>query len=474
MNLTQEQQAIISCQADLITVNAFAGTGKTSTLEAFALAKPEKRMLYVAFNKAIQTEAERRVPGNVECRTTHSLAMRAVGKHYRHKLVEKLRLPAIISALNLPPDYQVAEAIHKTLIRFLASDKQAAAEAVDPHANSAWLLAEYTNHLWAMMCDKNDDRIGMLHDGYLKLYQLSRPHLSYDYILFDEAQDANPATTDILVNQACAKVFVGDRHQQIYQFRGAINAMNRLKGEQFYLTNSFRFGQRIADAGNRVLAAKNEPRQIKGLRGPGHIGEVNRKERYAIICRTNATVFEEAVSVHKYKKIHFMGGIAGYRFDRLEDGYHLQTGRLDLIKDNYIRSFGTFAELSRCVAETEDPELRNLQRTVSEYGRQIPALTRVIREKAVDSSTEADIIITTAHKAKGAEFTQVKLAEDFIDLADYDNMVESGKYKRQELEAELNLLYVAVTRAVKTLQPNSEFAAALNGSLGLPGARGCS
>src|SRR6266446_6495871 len=185
MKLTQEQQAIIDCPADLITVNAFAGTGKTSTLEAFALAKPEKRMLYVAFNKAIQTEAEGRFPGNVECRTTHSLAMRAIGKHYRHKLVETLRLPTIISALNLPPDYQVAETMYKTLMHFLASDKETVSEVVDPHSNNAWLLAEYTNHLWAMMCDKNDDRIGMLHDGYLKLYQLSRPRLSYDYILFD-------------------------------------------------------------------------------------------------------------------------------------------------------------------------------------------------------------------------------------------------------------------------------------------------
>ena len=56
-------------------------------------------------------------------------------------------------------------------------------------------------------------------------------------------------------------------------------------------------------------------------------------------------------------------------------------------------------------------------------------LVRAIREKAVDSSPEADIIITTAHKAKGSEFTQVKLAEDFIDLSDYDHMAESGKYK---------------------------------------------
>jgi ATP-dependent exoDNAse (exonuclease V) beta subunit len=42
-------------------------------------------------------------------------------------------------------------------------------------------------------------------------------------------------------------------------------------------------------------------------------------------------------------------------------------------------------------------------------------------------------------------------------------MLESGKYKRLELQAEVNLLYVAATRAVKTLQPNSEFAAALKG-----------
>ncbi|MES2355161.1 MAG: UvrD-helicase domain-containing protein [Pseudomonadota bacterium] len=461
MKLTQEQQAIIDCPEDFITVNAFAGTGKTSTLEAFALAKPKKRMLYVAFNKGIQSEAERRFPSNVECRTTHSLAMRAVGRHYRHKLVDKLRLPTIIAALNLPADYGVAEAIHKTLLHFLASDQRTVAETVDQRSHNAWLLAEYTDRLWTMMCDSDDEQIGMLHDGYLKLYQLSRPRLSYDYILFDEAQDANPATTDILVNQSCRKVFVGDRHQQIYQFRGAVNAMTSLQGEQFYLTNSFRFGQSIADAGNTVLAVKDEPRRIKGLKSTGHIGDVYRKERYAVICRTNATVFDEAVSTYRTKKVHFMGGIAGYRLDRLEDGYHLQTGRLDLVRDSYIRNFGTFAELSRCVTETEDPELRNLQRMVSEYGRQIPTLVRTLREKAVDSPADADIIITTAHKAKGAEFTQVKLAEDFIDVADYDNMARSGKYKRQDLDAELNLLYVAATRAINTLQPNSEFAAAL-------------
>jgi superfamily I DNA/RNA helicase len=92
-------------------------------------------------------------------------------------------------------------------------------------------------------------------------------------------------------------------------------------------------------------------------------------------------------------------------------------------------------------------------------------LIKTIREKAVESPGDADIIITTAHKAKGAQFTQVKLAEDFIDVADYEDMATSDKYKPQELEAELNLLYVAVTRAVNTLQPNSEFAAALQSDM---------
>jgi hypothetical protein len=44
-------------------------------------------------------------------------------------------------------------------------------------------------------------------------------------------------------------------------------------------------------------------------------------------------------------------------------------------------------------------------------------------------------------------------------------MLERGKHKARELEAELNLLYVAATRAVKTLQPNSELAAALKTDL---------
>lgn len=41
----------------------------------------------------------------------------------------------------------------------------------------------------------------------------------------------------ILKEQKCAKILVGDPHQQIYRFRGAVNAMDALKADETaYLT----------------------------------------------------------------------------------------------------------------------------------------------------------------------------------------------------------------------------------------------
>jgi F-box protein, helicase, 18 len=88
--------------------------------------------------------------------------------------------------------------------------------------------------------------------GYLKLYQLSKPQIQlYDCLFIDEAQDLTPgkslssmpatpllaAVTDIVNNQRVSKILVGDKHQQIYAFRGAVNAMTQIQSTAtFYLT----------------------------------------------------------------------------------------------------------------------------------------------------------------------------------------------------------------------------------------------
>jgi superfamily I DNA/RNA helicase len=90
------------------------------------------------------------------------------------------------------------------------------------------------------------------HSFYLKEFQLALYKgdikLKYDFVLLDEAQDTNPVTISIfdLIN-ADKKVIVGDTHQQIYAFRGAVDALEKFNGDKYYLTNSFRFNEMIGN-----------------------------------------------------------------------------------------------------------------------------------------------------------------------------------------------------------------------------------
>ena len=51
----------------------------------------------------------------------------------------------------------------------------------------------------------------------------------YDVLLWDEAQDMNPAMLDVCLKQVKPKLVVGDSHQQIYRFRGAVDALRLVK-----------------------------------------------------------------------------------------------------------------------------------------------------------------------------------------------------------------------------------------------------
>jgi len=221
---TPEQQAIIDSQADYLVVNAFAGTGKTTTLVGYAKARPKKKMLYVAFNKAIQVEAKSKFPKNVECRTTHSIAYEKVGSKYKDKL-GSMRVGEVAKLLNLARLEQ-GRAVLSALEGFMSSaSEKIEVGHIDPvfrkDGEDLNGIVYMASSLWERMINLDDKEVKLPHDGYLKLYQLSKPILKgYDIILFDEAQDANPVTTDIVMRQDCGKVLVGDSHHPSTNFAG--------------------------------------------------------------------------------------------------------------------------------------------------------------------------------------------------------------------------------------------------------------
>lgn len=82
---------------------AYAGAGKTSTLRLISEHK-RGRGLYLAFNKAIATEAANKFPPNVRCQTFHSLAYRHVPKNITAKIsLPKLTAARLADELKLTP-----------------------------------------------------------------------------------------------------------------------------------------------------------------------------------------------------------------------------------------------------------------------------------------------------------------------------------------------------------------------------------
>lgn len=450
MKPTDEQSAIRQSKAKTLLVSASAGTGKTSTLVLYAEARPNTSMTYLAFNRPVKEEAQRKFPKNVRCVTTHGLAYPSHGRQYQAKL-------------GNPKAYQIAQALGlqqkdaglvlNVVTNFLTSaereigETHTIGESIPEYQRGRYI--ELANKAWAMMCDTENMVVSMPHDGYLKLFQLSNPTIRTDIILFDEAQDANPVTLAIVAAQTCGKVFVGDSRQSIYGFRGAVNAMDMIKSdEHLRLTTSFRYGDGVARLANTVLAAYDpHPHPIQGKGKHATCYAVDRSKPHTVLSRTNALLFGEAVTaLHRGVPFAFVGGVANYKFDTILDTYHLYANRRELIKDKMIQSFAAYTDMVAYGKELDDKEVNSLIKIVEEYGHDIPGLVDRICREAVASPTGEEILMTTAHKAKGLEWMDVVLTDDFTDMkAEKDN---AGRLIPPERE-EINLLYVAMTRALR-------------------------
>lgn len=308
----------------------------------------------------------------------------------------------------------------------------------------------------------------MTHDGYLKLWQLRKPNLSssYDVIFVDEAQDCTPSIMEVVLSQRCGKIFVGDPHQQIYTFRGAVNALCEVPHTHiFYLTQSFRFGAEIAYIGATILDVCKNVRN-KTLVGGYQKGTVREpsQSKVAILSRSNACVFDQAVHVtdgESPSKIHIIGGPENFGLSKIFDIWILLQPELErkrqrlYIKDRFIAKWlkkGGFAALKEYAVSSEDRELEGKIAIVEKYNQRIPELVKRIEVCNTPNVDSADYILGTVHKAKGMEFDTVEITDDFVKVPlPRHNLRRLNLPIDWTVEDEWNLLYVAATRAKKHL-----------------------
>lgn len=472
-----EQAAVIESDGQVVKVTAGAGCGKTSTLVGVSQHRVKERIIYVCFNKAIQIEAAAKFPENVTCKTAHSLAFGAFGRHYGNtpnKLAPDLKpfhvqkyLERSMASIPMAAGNLYGGRVIETVKNFIVSKDPAfamkhvsigKAPVEVKHFDEKAILADAAQ-IWQHMQDLKSP-VPMLHDGYLKLYQLSNRRLPFDRILFDEAQDTNPVTQGIVEIQDAKKVYVGDRNQAIYGFRGATNAMELIQADHsLELTGSYRFGPEVAELANYILQAKNETMRLRGLGAPGKIRPLAAKEGYAYISRGNVALFNRAVTcLMNNEPFSFVGDIKGYRFDQILDVYNLSIG--GQVKDAFIRSFAGIDELTEYAELINDREVKSRLKVVTKYAGEIPSLLERIEKSALPpvvsnnpAAYEKRIILTTGHRAKGLEMPRVRMADDFMELLDDEGkLFDPERASREEIE-EVNLQYVTATRAQLVLHP---------------------
>jgi hypothetical protein len=461
---TAEQAAIIEAgrAGGNIVIEAGAGAGKTSTLKMLAAAAGNRRGLYVAYNRAIADDARRDFPRTVQCSTAHSLAYGAIGRTYRHRLngprvparetarILRINDPAKIGGLYLAPN-QIARLTSETVARFCRSaDPEPGRYSVprkpglDEDAELRELqdlLVPLARRAWADISSP-DGRLRFDHDHYLKMWQLSEPRLPAEYVMLDEAQDANPVILDVVTRQKGAQLIaVGDRSQAIYGWRGAIDAMDAFPaGVRLSLSQSFRFGPAVAHEANKWLDILAARLRLTGYdRISSMVSHLDSPD--AILCRTNAEAMAQAMaSVNAGRDTAIVGGGSDIR--RLaEAAVTLKAGAGTDHPELY--AFRTWSEVQD-YAEN-DPggsDLKVLVQLIDSHG---PDVIMDVIDRLCDED-RAETVISTAHKAKGREWDSVKIAGDFREPKK-DEDGERGQVSREDAM----LAYVAVTRAKLTL-----------------------
>jgi hypothetical protein len=448
---------------DSLKINAFAGTGKTTTLEYLA-AHSNSSGIYLAFNKSIADDASNRFPTNVQCRTTHSLAYRSTPAVYRNnksKMTDDLNANAVADILGLD-DLDIGSQfslsrqsrgalVRQSLKQFQHSDATEISASHVPRWGKLMALpkteidllirdtALMARTLWNRMLDSSD-RAPLGHDGYFKRWSLNNPEIPANFILLDEAQDTNPAMLSALRNQSAQVIYVGDRFQQIYEWRGAMNAMDKVATRhECVLTQSFRFGEAIASAASRLLHELGEARSITG--NPNIISGLGCAVPNAILCRTNAGVIDNVIQA-------FGAGITPYVVGGTADALRLLDGviRLQKGQPTDVPEFFGFANWQEVVKFSESEEGQHIKTFVRLVERHGESKLRSYLSRVAQRAGGCSLIISTAHKAKGQEWDNVVVVDDFIVV----QKTEEGKEIVDE--SELRLLYVALTRARRLVQ----------------------
>lgn len=466
MKLTAEQDIILKhvvSTEDLTKVSAVAGSGKTTLLTAIAKALPEGTGLYLAYNKSVATEAQRKFPKWVHCCTTHSLAYQAIFKSQKLFIAD-----FSYRSITMTPAYEVKCAIVEYINEYCLSKYVTFAEYAKANSLNEKVTTIGQHYVTLM----SQGKIGCTHAFYLKLYHafLANGLLEYpefDFLALDEAGDLNEVTLEIFkLLPAKRKILVGDPDQNVYTFNHTINCFSLLKDKGTYLpmSQSFRVKNTIANKIEKYCQTYLNPiMNFKGI----EIKDTSIASKL-YIARTNSSLINKMMELNRLQipyglvrsakqifglhltliALKYKGFVADPQYKFLQDdtdNYHSDRELQDLYKSNlnYIKEIHSY-----------DRNLGSAITMIFKYGPK--KIIECYEEARKHEKRDQTYELGSAHSCKGLEADCVELADDMnLAIDDIIMAIDNGKLDPDDLtveqRTELNLYYIACSRARKEL-----------------------
>lgn len=474
-------------------INAKAGSGKTTTLvEALKLLPEKEKVLFVAFNKAIASELEKKVNTlkNIKVRTYHSLGFAILRENYGNKNeiqeykyvsyinknIEKLSPGAIslgrkkfklykqnlkqlvdFARYNLAQSpEEVFDLCKKYSIEVLYDECEIVPQILEWGKTNLDTI-DYTDMVW--ICIEN---------------QLETRNMRFDYIFIDEAQDSSIMQQALI--KKCFKrgtrfIAIGDERQCINAFAGAdSDAFNKFKKEPntklLNLPISYRCPVRVIEYVKEITGVEMEvaPNAIDGSIN-FDVKPFAPVSGDMVLCRNTAHLVKLYMKYVKInKKAYLKGRSIAESFKTLIENTDKERLSVDMLEDGvfprlYEKLFDTIVMMmERDGLDFEDAVNTRIVMDMMDSIKALESLSEGIiwtqdllkKIDVIFTDEETDgVCLSTIHKAKGLESDNVFILCSSL-------MPSKFATKTWEIESEKNLIYVALTRPKKCLNYISE------------------
>lgn len=500
MNLTLEQLTYIAERGPK-ALSAVAGSGKTTTMvEDVRLRKveePNATILCVAFNKKIALTLEERMPKGVECKTMHSLGMRAwnrvVPRDIKVETNKTWKLWGDIAPESDEDDDRKSLFLDvKRLVGLLKGAGAIPPAARATHggcrplgdwANRNWrlsLLDFLDEHEFDLELQARDDVIELAtklleesiitsFDGVIDfddmLYMpvcFGGKFNSFDRVMIDEAQDINDiqrAMLHMVLRPGGTLCAVGDPYQAIYAFRGANhNSFNLIIEEfglkTFPLSCSFRCPIEVVKLAQRIVPhiTWNPAAEAGSVTSLPNFGPNVFTPDDAVICRNTKPLVFLAFSLLRNGVACFINGSdIGASLNALIRRLKAKSlpdleERLRMWEQNEIARLTKRG--SDAAIEVVSDKAATIRAVIDGVASEIPDatisdVTAQIKRLFSDPGSRR-LTLSTIHRSKGLEWQRVFILDRHLMPSRYATSAAA-------LQQEANLEYVAITRAMREL-----------------------